>query len=384
MEIMEGFFEFLLKLFKIKENERKKIGYFEGFFSIAINIIISLIKLFYGLALNSVSLIADAVHSVSDVLSSIVVIIGFKLSDKPADREHPFGHGRIDLIASVIISTMLLVVGFEFLKDAVLKIKNPSITTSTNIEILIIASTILLKELLAQFSFFLGEKINSPSLMAEGHHHRSDALSTIIVIISLIGSNYGYRWIDGVAGLIVAVFIMHTAIDLLKESANPLIGSAPDKEIIEDIKQTALSYPEVIDVHDIVVHQFGEKWHISLHIEVPHTMSILDAHTLADSIERRIQSKYKGMTVVHIDPVNSDHPYFQKVRDFIKKLSEKYPELKTAHDIRIVGDEKTFNILFDINLEETPENYEKLKKIRKEIGEHFNAGVVVNFDPPLS
>ncbi len=177
---------------------------------------------------------------------------------------------------------------------------------------------------------------------------------------------------------------MHTAIDLLKESANPLIGSAPDKEIIEEIKKIALSYSDVIDVHDIVVHQFGEKWHISLHIEVPHTMSILDAHTLADSIERRVQSIYKGMTVVHIDPVNSDHPFFNKVRDFIKKLGDKYPELKTAHDIRIVGDENTFNILFDINLEETEENYEKLKQIRKEISEHFNAGVVVNVDPPLS
>ncbi len=381
---MNAFFEFLLKLFKIKENERKKIGYFEGIFSILVNIIISLIKLFYGLALNSLSLIADAVHSISDVLSSVVVIIGFKLSDKPADKEHPFGHGRIDLVASVIISTMLLIVGFEFLKDAILRIKNPVIVSSTSIEILIIASTIVLKELLAQFSFFLGRKINSPSLMAEGHHHRSDALSTVIVIISLIASNYGYKWVDGVAGLIVALFIMHTAIDLLKESANPLIGSAPDKEIIEEIKKIALSYSDVIDVHDIVVHQFGEKWHISLHIEVPHTMSILDAHTLADSIERRVQSIYKGMTVVHIDPVNSDHPFFNKVRDFIKKLGDKYPELKTAHDIRIVGDENTFNILFDINLEETEENYEKLKQIRKEISEHFNAGVVVNVDPPLS
>ncbi len=381
---MNAFFEFLLKLFKIKENERKKIGYFEGIFSILVNIIISLIKLFYGLTLNSLSLIADAVHSISDVLSSVVVIIGFKLSDKPADKEHPFGHGRIDLVASVIISTMLLIVGFEFLKDAILRIKNPVIVSSTSIEILIIASTIVLKELLAQFSFFLGRKINSPSLMAEGHHHRSDALSTVIVIISLIASNYGYKWVDGVAGLIVALFIMHTAIDLLKESANPLIGSAPDKEIIEEIKKIALSYSDVIDVHDIVVHQFGEKWHISLHIEVPHTMSILDAHTLADSIERRVQSIYKGMTVVHIDPVNSDHPFFNKVRDFIKKLGDKYPELKTAHDIRIVGDENTFNILFDINLEETEENYEKLKQIRKEISEHFNAGVVVNVDPPLS
>ncbi len=159
---MNAFFEFLLKLFKIKENERKKIGYFEGIFSILVNIIISLIKLFYGLALNSLSLIADAVHSISDVLSSVVVIIGFKLSDKPADKEHPFGHGRIDLVASVIISTMLLIVGFEFLKDAILRIKNPVIVSSTSIEILIIASTIVLKELLAQFSFFLGKKNKLP------------------------------------------------------------------------------------------------------------------------------------------------------------------------------------------------------------------------------
>ncbi len=381
---MERFFESLLKLFKIREEERKKVGYFEGFFSIGVNVIISLIKLVYGLILNSVSLIADAIHSISDVLSSIVVIIGFKLSEKPADKEHPFGHGRIDLIASVIISTMLLIVGFEFLKDSLFKIKNPTIVKSTTIEILIISSTIIFKELLAQFSFFLGKKINSPSLIAEGHHHRSDALSTVIVIISLIASNYGYKWFDGMAGIVVAIFIMHTAIDLLKDAANPLIGSAPEKEVIENIKKIALSYPEVIDVHDIVVHQFGEKWHISLHIEIPHTMTVLNAHTLADSIERRIQSIYKRMAVVHIDPVNSDHPLYGKVKDFIKSLANNYPELKTAHDIRIVGDEKNFNILFDINLEETKENYNRLKEIRRIISERFNAGVIVNVDPPLS
>ncbi len=381
---MERFFESLLKLFKIREEERKKVGYFEGFFSIGVNVIISLIKLVYGLILNSVSLIADAIHSISDVLSSIVVIIGFKLSEKPADKEHPFGHGRIDLIASVIISTMLLIVGFEFLKDSLFKIKNPTIVKSTTIEILIISLTIVFKELLAQFSFFLGKKINSPSLIAEGHHHRSDALSTVIVIISLIASNYGYKWFDGMAGIVVAIFIMHTAIDLLKDAANPLIGSAPEKEVIENIKKIALSYPEVIDVHDIVVHQFGEKWHISLHIEIPHTMTVLNAHTLADSIERRIQSIYKRMAVVHIDPVNSDHPLYGKVKDFIKSLANNYPELKTAHDIRIVGDEKNFNILFDINLEETKENYNRLKEIRRIISERFNAGVIVNVDPPLS
>ncbi len=381
---MEKLFESLLKLFKIREDERKKIGYFEGFFSIGVNVIISLIKLLYGLMLNSVSLIADAVHSISDVLSSIVVIIGFKLSEKPADKEHPFGHGRIDLIASVIIATMLLIVGFEFLKDSLLRIKNPTIVKSTPVEVLIISSTIIFKELLAQFSFFLGKKINSPSLMAEGHHHRSDALSTVIVILSLIAGNFGYRWFDGIAGILVALFIIHTAIDLLKDASNPLIGTAPDKEVIKNIKEIVLSYPEVIDYHDIVVHQFGDKWHISLHIEVPHTINIFDAHTLADSIERRIQSIYKGMAVVHIDPVNSDHPLYNKVKDFIKSLANNYPELKTAHDVRIVGDEKNFNILFDINLEETKENYDRLKEIRRIISEKFNAGVVVNVDPPLS
>ncbi len=382
---MRVFFDFLLKIFKIEETNRKQVGFFEGFFSIAVNVIISAIKLFYGFVLHSVSLTADAVHSLSDVLSSIVVIIGFKLSDKPADKEHPFGHGRIDLIASVIIATMLFVVGFEFLKDAFLRIKNPTITSAHTVELIIISFTIILKEVLAQFSFYLAEKIDSPSLVAEGHHHRSDAISTVIVIISLIASNTGLKWIDGVSGIVVALFIIHTAIDLIKDSANPLIGTAPPEEMVKEIKEIAMTYENVLDVHDIVVHQFGEKWHISLHIEVPHTLTILEAHTIADSLERRIQNKYRGMTVVHIDPVNTDHPYYEKVKNFIAKLSEKYPELKTAHDIRIVGDENIFNILFDINLEEKRENFELLKKIRQEISEHFNnAGVIVNIDPPVN
>ena len=378
-------YDFLLKLFKVDINNRKSVGYFEGTISIIVNILITVIKLAYALFIGSISLLADAIHSLSDVVSSIIVIFSFKFSTKEPDINHPFGHGRIENIASIIVATLLMVVATEFAINSVKKIISPATIHIDAFGFAIIIFTVFIKEFLSRLSIYLGKKINSQSLIAEGYHHRSDALSTIIVIVGFIGNNLGIYYADGVAGFFVSLFIFHTAYDLIKDSSQVLIGSSPDKKILEDIKKIVKKYEGIIGFHDIVVHDFGTIFNISLHMEVPNTMDIVEAHELADKVEKEIAKKYKGHIVVHIDPINTSHPLYNKVKEIIEKnIVPKYPCFETVHDIRIVGSEKYFNVVFDVNLQ----NYTNHKKIIKEAQEIIKSklganDVSINMELPL-
>jgi cation diffusion facilitator family transporter len=378
-------FPFLLKIAKINSSDRKAVGYFEGWMSIAVNTIISAIKFIYGIISGSVSLLADAVHSLSDVLSSVIVIFTFKFSSKGADTQHPFGYGRIENIASIIIATLLMVVGFEFLIDSVQRILSPQAIKIDIWGLVLITLTIFLKEFLARLAIFLGKLIDSPPLIAEGYHHRSDALSTIIVIIAFIGNNLGFAYADGIAGLLVSLFLFHTAWDLIKESSQVLIGEKPDPEIIKYIKEVVSKYDKVFGVHDIIVHKFGQVYNISLHIEVPDDIDIVKAHEIADKIEKGIGEKYKGHVIVHLDPVNTSHPMYHDVVNYLRKeVGAKYPFFETAHDVRVVGDDKFFNIVFDINVPQNESYGSLFHEVKNELKKRFGANdVSINIDLPL-
>lgn len=368
---------------KTAEIQREKIGLLEGVVSIVLNVFIAAIKFFYGIIFHSISLIADAVHSLSDVFSSVVVIVGFKIAAKPADEDHPFGHGRMELIASVIVATLLFVVGIEFLKDSVGKIMHPEIANLNATGIAVVAFTLLIKEGMARFSFFLGREIDSSVLIADGHHHRSDAISTVLVLFSLLCVKAGLNWADGAGGLLVSVFIMYTAYGIVRDSASPLIGQMPSREMIEKIRSIALTHREVFGVHDIVVHDFRAIYNISLHIEVDHQMSLSRSHEISDAIEIAIQKCYTGWTVVHVDPVDRSHPKYVAVTSTVSDLSKEFPFLETVHDVRIVGSPEKFNIVFDVNVEKQPERLNDIREIKKRLGKRFGgAGVVVNIDPP--
>ncbi|NOZ12773.1 MAG: cation transporter [Acidobacteria bacterium] len=366
------------------KKDREKVGFLEGVVSIVFNVLIAAVKFFYGIMFHSISLIADGVHSLSDVLSSVVVIVGFKISARPPDEDHPFGHGRMELIASVIVATLLFVVGLEFLKDSISKILNPEISQLNTLGIVVVAATLLVKEGLARFSFFLGKTIDSSVLIADGHHHRSDAISTVLVLISLGFVHAGWPRADGIGGLLVSIFIMATAIGLIRESASPLLGRNPEPELVDKVKKIALSHEGVIGVHDVVVHDFRSIYNISLHIEVEHTMNLCHAHDISDAIERDVQKCCPGWAIVHIDPVNRTHPRYNDVSQAIEKLKGSYPVMETAHDIRIVGSDDHFNIVMDVNSEKIPERLAELEEIRHSLNERFpEAGIVFNIDPPV-
>jgi len=299
-----SFNAWLLMRFSPEKNlSRKRIGYLEAWVSIIGNVLLFLLKLLIGVAINSLSLIADAFHSLSDVLTSIVVLVGFKFGEKPADKEHPFGHGRIEIIATLIIAFLLIVVTYDIGKSAILRIISPQKVKFSSIAIIFMIASAGFKEWMASFSIFLGKKINASSLIADAWHHRSDAIASLLVGLGLIFMRFNLYLIDGILALGVAILIGWIAVRLIIISSSTLIGEAPDSELISKISQISLSVPGVINMHDIYVHDYNTNKIISLHVEVNDNLLADVAHEIATTVEEKIKEKTHAYNVTaHIDP----------------------------------------------------------------------------------
>jgi cation diffusion facilitator family transporter len=299
-----SFNAWLLMRFSPEKNlSRKRIGYLEAWVSIIGNVLLFLLKLLIGVAINSLSLIADAFHSLSDVLTSIVVLVGFKFGEKPADKEHPFGHGRIEIIATLIIAFLLIVVTYDIGKSAILRIISPQKVKFSSIAIIFMIASAGFKEWMASFSIFLGKKINASSLIADAWHHRSDAIASLLVGLGLIFMRFNLYLIDGILAVCVAILIGWIAVRLIITSSNTLIGEAPDSELISKISQISLSVPGVINIHDIYVHDYNTNKVISLHVEVNDNLLADVAHEIATTVEEKIKEKTHAYNVTaHIDP----------------------------------------------------------------------------------
>jgi len=299
-----SFNAWLLVRFSPEKNlSRKRIGYLEAWVSIIGNVLLFLLKLLIGIAINSLSLIADAFHSLSDVLTSIVVLVGFKFGEKPADKEHPFGHGRIEIIATLIIAFLLIVVTYDIGKSAILRIISPQKVKFSSIAIIFMIASAGFKEWMASFSIFLGKKINASSLIADAWHHRSDAIASLLVGLGLIFMRFNLYLIDGILALGVAILIGWIAVRLIIISSSTLIGEAPDSELISKISQISLSVPGVINIHDIYVHDYNTNKIISLHVEVNDNLLADVAHEIATTVEEKIKEKTHAYNVTaHIDP----------------------------------------------------------------------------------
>ncbi|HHY13886.1 MAG TPA: cation transporter [Thermoanaerobacterales bacterium] len=282
---------------------RRKYAYLEAFVSISGNFILAIVKVIMGLLLNSISLLADAVHTASDVLTSIVVLIGFKFSSVPADEKHPYGHGRMEFIASFIIAAILIWVGIEFGKTSYVRlISNIPVKGSLPVAGIMVLGGIF-KEWMAQFSIELGERTESAALIADAWHHRTDGIASIIVAIAIIASKYGYYKADAILGMGVSALIIYTGIIIAVESGSKLIGEAASEETINSIASYALSIPGVQDVHDIHVHDYGGHKMISLHIKVDSNLPFVKAHEISSQVEDTIKNKTHCEAIVHIDPV---------------------------------------------------------------------------------
>ena len=346
---------FLIKKF-IKNNDdindnkvRIAYGNLGGTVGIIINTLLFLIKLFVGLFAGSIAIIADAFNNLSDAASSIITIIGFKMANKPADAEHPFGHGRIEYLSALVVSFMVMLVGFQFVKTSFSKILNPEAVTFEIVPFILLLISIGFKIWLSKFNKDLGNKINSSALKAAGTDALGDVFTSTTVVISFFASNFTSFPIDGYIGVLVAIIIIYSGFSLIKETISPLLGEAPDAELVQQINDMVLSYEHISGVHDLIIHNYGVGKSIaSVHAEIPADIDIMTIHDIIDTAEREISEKFKTHLVIHMDPICVETEEVAYTRSEVEKIIKYNPVIKSMHDFRIVGHGEHQSIIFDV------------------------------------
>ncbi len=285
-------------------NNNFKTGLIVSWVSIFLNIALFIIKFWAGILFNSVALIADAWHTLTDSISSFAVLIGLKISTKPADDQHPYGHGRAELMATIIVGILLAVVGANFTYESILKLKMHETVIYGNFAIIVTVISILVKEIMARYTIFYGKKIKAKSLIADGWHHRSDALSSIIILGGIFLGKY-FWWIDGVLGLIVSFLIFYTTYKIFSESLSVFLGEKIDNELKESIQQIGYTcFQKDLDPHHFLIHQYGHHAELTFHISLPGSMSLNQAHEIATQYENEIKEIHQLGVTIHIDSLD--------------------------------------------------------------------------------
>ncbi|HAR37062.1 MAG TPA: cation transporter [Acidobacteria bacterium] len=290
----------------INFSQKKKLGYLEGYLSIFVNLLLFLFKFVVGRQVNSVAMVADAWHTLSDCLTSVIVVVGFWMASRPADSRHAFGHGRSESIASIIIGTLLAVVGLSFLYESIVKIIQRQGMGFSQLAVIVFAISAVLKEGLAQFAFWTARKTEASSLRADAWHHRSDAIASILIVVGALFSQRLW-WLDGVLGIGVSLLILHASYDIIRSSASYLMGEVPSGERVDRVRsQVKKEFPELQGIHHVHVHQYGDHHEVTAHLTVPGTMSVDEAHSIASRIEEIVKQEFNGDATVHVEPAKSE------------------------------------------------------------------------------
>ena len=341
-------------------DQHSKLGYREGLVSVILNLLLFVLKYYAGIASASLALIADAWHTLSDSLTSLVVILGIKLSSKKPDKEHPFGHGRIEYIAALIVSFLVLEVGFTFLKDSVSKIRTPETLNFRLISVVILILSIGVKLWLGVFNKKLGKKIDSKVMMAVFTDSMGDVITTSATILSLVIFRLTGLNIDGIVGIGVALVVMWAGVGIAKDTLEPLIGEAIDPEEYDKVKHFVERYQGIEGTHDLIIHNYGPNQSMaSIHAEVPNDADIEEAHELIDRIERDAVDELGILLVIHMDPVDADNPMTARLKKMAEGIISGLDERLSLHDFRIVDAESQINIIFDLVV---PREYTKSKQ----------------------
>jgi len=287
--------------------DKKKGGYIEGTVSVIINTALFALKLWASVITGSIALAADAWHTLSDSLSSFVVIIAAKLASKKADKEHPFGHGRWEQIASLFIAFILGMIAFMFLEESIREFLSKNQTVEFGkIAIIVTAVSIVIKELLAQYAFYIGRKTGNTSVKADGWHHRSDALSSVVVLVGILFA-HKFWWIDSLLGFIIAIMLLYASFEILKEAVTKILGEEPNQKLIEDITNEVKDiYKDDLNIHHFHIHNYISHKEITFHIRLNKEISIGTGHIVASAIEDRILEKFKMSATIHVEPLHDD------------------------------------------------------------------------------
>ena len=345
----------LIKLFiKNKddvENQevRGKYAMLSSITGIIVNVLLSAFKIIIGVIANSMSIISDGLNNVSDAGSSIVTMIGFKLSQKRVDEDHPWGHGRMEYITALFVDILIILVGFELLQSSVEKIIHPELPEISNITIILLVVAILVKLWLFLFYRKIAKKINSAAIKGTAYDSISDSVSTLAVLISAFVARFAGISIDGYVSLLVSLFILVTGAKAIKEIIDVLLGQKPDPDFVKSIQDFTKNYKEINGIHDIMVHDYGPgRKIVSFHAEVPANSNILKAHDIIDQMEQDIFEKFGCITTIHMDPIVVDDEEINAMRAETEKIVKEIDENYSIHDFRMTDGGERINLIFDL------------------------------------
>ena len=328
---------------------REAYGTLGSITGIIVNLILALSKYFAGILSGSISVTADAINNLSDAGASIISLIGVKLSAKPADKGHPYGHGRVEYISALAVSFVVLLMGIELFRSSVDKIINPVPVKFNWVSLIILIVSILAKLWLGLFNRTLGKKINSSPMMAVMKDSFSDCLATGVALIAIIISAFSDVSVDGYLGVIVAGFIFLAGFNILKETMADLLGKPADREFTEEIEKKILSYDKIVGVHDLIIHDYGPgRKFASAHAEVSSLDDIMDVHDVIDLAERDILNEYGLIISIHTDPIVTDDERINQLKEMTIKIVKEISEEMSIHDFRVVDGPTHTNLIFDL------------------------------------
>ncbi len=327
---------------------RRAYGTLCSVYGIFLNVLLFAGKYFAGVLSGSVAIVADAFNNLSDAGSSVISLLGFAIAGKKPDLDHPFGHGRAEYLAGLLLSALIVVMGVELGKTSIEKIIRPEPVEAGLLPALILLASILVKFYMSLYNKAVGKKISSPSMEATATDSLSDSIATTVVLLSMGVSYFFHLNVDGWAGLLVAAFIIFAGYNAMRDTLSPLLGKAPDPELVREIEQTALAHPEIVGIHDLIIHDYGPgRGFVSLHAEINGSGDIFRLHDAVDQAEREIREKFGILATIHMDPIDCDNEQLNELRQAVaEKLTEIDPRIK-IHDFRMVPGPTHTNLIFD-------------------------------------
>jgi cation diffusion facilitator family transporter len=351
---------------------------------IILNVLLFGIKMLAGAISGSISIMADAFNNLTDAGSSVITLIGFRMSGQKPDKDHPFGHGRIEYISGLIVSMLIILVGFELGKGSVEKIISPEPVEWSIVAVIILVCSIVVKAYMALYNFSIGKKISSSAMRATAQDSLNDTIATAVVLASLIISRLTSLDIDAYCGLAVSGFILFSGLRAVKETMDPLLGTPPSEDFIKDIENIVYSYKGVEGIHDLIVHDYGPaRTMISLHAEVSCDSDLLETHDMIDNIEKELREKMGCDAVIHMDPIATNDELTKSVREKVASLVTCIDPALTIHDFRMVTGPTHTNVIFDVvvpfDLKKSDDEIRaSVEKIVKSIDESYFS--VINID----
>lgn len=327
---------------------RRAYGTLCSLYGIFLNVLLFAGKYFAGVLSGSVAIVADAFNNLSDAGSSIISLLGFAIAGKKPDLDHPFGHGRAEYLAGMLLSALIVAMGVELGKSSIEKIIHPEPVEAGLLPAVILLASIAVKFYMSRYNKAVGRKISSPSMEATATDSLSDSIATTVVLLSMGVSYFFHVNVDGWAGLLVAAFIIFAGYNALRDTLSPLLGKAPDPELVKEIEETALAHPEIVGIHDLIIHDYGPgRGFVSLHAEVNGKGEIFRLHDAVDQAEREIREKFGILATIHMDPIDCDNEQLNQLRQAVaEKLTEIDPRIK-IHDFRMVPGPTHTNLIFD-------------------------------------